>query len=114
MKAPDLPSPATIARADEFAVIERTYSSDSRNISVGLANINATVPGVEANKDKILRVASIFKEHHVNVAVFPEFCLSGYFWDNDVDCQKYMESGLTERHVDWIEGSLKPLLDEEF
>lgn len=114
MTAGHLPTPGTIARTEEFALIERTYSSDPTNISVGLANISATVPDVEANKDKIFRVASIFKDHHVNVAVFPEFSLSGYFWDDDVDCPKYMDSALTERHVDWIEGSLKPLLDDEF
>jgi predicted amidohydrolase len=79
-----------------------------------LANISATVPDVEANKDKILRVASIFKSRGVNVAVFPEFCLSGYFWDDVENCRRYMDSAVTEEHTDWIEGSLKPLLDEQF
>jgi predicted amidohydrolase len=50
----------------------------------------------------------------VNVAVFPEFSLSGYFWDDVENCRRYMDSAVTERHTDWIEGSLKPLLDEQF
>ena len=101
-------------RIDEFLVVERTYSSDPEKLSVGLANISAIVPDVEANKDKILRAATIFKERGVNVAVFPEMCLSGYFWDDEEACRAYMDTALTERNVDWIEGSLRPLLDEQF
>jgi len=98
----------------EFRIVERTYSADSSRMSLGLANISATVPDVEANKDKICRVAQIFKERGVNVAVFPEFSLSGYFWEYDDACRRYMDSAVTEEHVDWIEGSLKPLLDDDF
>ncbi|MGI8439797.1 MAG: hypothetical protein ACR2NV_06295, partial [Thermoleophilaceae bacterium] len=100
-----LPSP--MEQVDEFQVVERTYSSDVRHLSVGLANISAVVPGVEENKDKILRAATIFRDRGVNVAIFPEFCLSGYFWDAEDDCREYMATALTERHVDWIENSLK-------
>jgi predicted amidohydrolase len=103
-----------IEQIDEFFVVERTYSPDPSKLSVGLANISAFVPDVEANKDKIRRAASIFKERRVNVAIFPEFCLSGYFWDQEEECRRYMDSAITERHTDWINESLKPLLDEEF
>ncbi|HSP37305.1 MAG TPA: carbon-nitrogen hydrolase family protein [Frankiaceae bacterium] len=101
-------------KGEPLRIVERTFSSDPSKMSVGLANINASVPDVEANKDKICRVASIFKEHGVNVAVFPEFSLSGYFWEDERACRKYMDSALIEQHVDWIENSLKPLLDDEF
>src|SRR4051795_12099060 len=60
---------------DGFPVIERVYSDDADGLSVGLANIAADVPGIERNKDKVLRAAQIFKERRVNFAVFPEFCL---------------------------------------
>ena len=104
----------TLESVDEFRVIERVFSSDPTRMSVGLANIRASVPDVEANKDKICRVAEVFKQRGVNVAVFPEFSLSGYFWEDDEDCRRYMDSAVTEEHVDWIEGSLKPLLDDDF
>jgi predicted amidohydrolase len=104
--------PSSMEQVDEFQVVERIYSSDVRHLSVGLANISAVVPGVEENKDKILRAATIFRDRGVNVAIFPEFCLSGYFWDAEDDCREYMATALTERHVDWIENSLKPLLDD--
>jgi predicted amidohydrolase len=99
---------------DGFPVVERVYSGDPAGLSVGLANIAAEVPDIEANKDKILRAARIFKERHVNFAVFPEFCLSGYFWDDEPSCRKYMDDALTENHVDWLEQELKPLLDDHF
>ncbi len=71
----------------EFLIAEREFSDDESKLSVGLANIHAEVPGIEANKDKILRAATTFKERGVNIAIFPEFCLSGYFWDERDDCQ---------------------------
>ena len=96
--------------SDEFLVVERTYCDDESKLSVGLANIHAEVPDVEANKDKILRAARIFKERGVNIAVFPEFCLSGYFWDAREDCLAYMKQAVTENHTDWIESELQPLI----
>ncbi len=99
---------------DEFLIAERNYSDDESMLSVGLANIHAEVPDLEANKDKILRAASIFAERGVNIAVFPEFCLSGYFWDERADCLAYMKEAATENHADWIENELQPLLGNGF
>ena len=87
----------------ELLVVERSYCDDESKLSVGLANIHAAVPDIEANKDKLLRAASIFKERGVNIAVFPEFCLSGYFWDARGDCLAYMKQAVTEAHTEWIE-----------
>ncbi len=98
---------------DEFLVVERSYCDDDSKLSVGLANIHADVPDIEANKDKILRAASIFKERGVNIAVFPEFCLSGYFWDEREDCLDYMKRAVTDAHTDWIESELQPLIGGE-
>jgi predicted amidohydrolase len=97
---------------DEFLVVERTFSDDPAGLSIGLANIHAIVPDIEANKDKILRAAQVFRERGVDVAIFPEFSLSGYFWDDPAACGPYMEAALTENHLDWIDGSLRPLLGE--
>jgi predicted amidohydrolase len=97
-------------RVEGFLVAERSYCDDESKLSVGLANIHAEVPDIEANKDKILRASSIFKERGVNIGVFPEFCLSGYFWDERVDCLSYMQEAVAENHGDWIERELQPLL----
>jgi predicted amidohydrolase len=97
---------------DEFLVVERSYGDDESKLSVGLANIHAEVPGVAANRDKVLRAASIFKQRGVNVAVFPEFCLTGYFWDEHDDCLAYMQAARAEDHADWIERELRPLIGD--
>ena len=97
-----------------FPIVERTYSSDSTLPSVGIANIRAIVPGIEANKANVERACRQFRDRGVNVAVFPEFCLSGYFWEDEDECWEYMEGAVTERHTDWIDSHLRPLLDGTF
>jgi predicted amidohydrolase len=95
---------------DEFLIAERSYCDDESKLSVGLANIHAEVPDLEANKDKVLRAVSIFKERGVNIAVFPEFCLSGYFWGEREDCLAYMKEAVAENQADWIASELQPLI----
>lgn len=97
---------------DELQVVERSYGDDESKLSVGLANIHAEVPGVAANRDKVLRAASIFKQRGVNIAVFPEFCLTGYFWDERDACRAYMQAARAEDHADWIERELRPLIGD--
>jgi predicted amidohydrolase len=99
---------------DGFPVIERMYSDDPAGLSVGLANVSAEVPDIEANKRKIVRIAQIFKERKVNFAVFPEFSLSGYFWEDEPSCRPYMNEAAIENHTAWIEQELEPLLDDQF
>jgi predicted amidohydrolase len=96
----------------EFHVFERFFSEHDEYLSVGIANIHAIVPDIEANKDKILRVLDIFKQRRVNVAIFPEFCLTGYFWEDERSCREYMDKGVIDNHLDWIEQSLKPMFDD--
>ena len=101
-------------RVDGFLVVERSYSDDATRPTVGLANLHAVVPGIEENKAKVERACRVFKERGVNVAVFPEFCLSGYFWEDEEACWEYMEEAVTERHLGWVDDHLRPLLDERF
>jgi len=84
-----------IKQVDEFLVVERIFSEDAGLPSVGLANIHAEVPNIEANKEKILRACQIFKERGANAAIFPEFCLSGYFWEDEHACWDYMNEAVT-------------------
>jgi len=95
-----------------FRVTERYFSNDERLMSIGIANIHAIVPDVEANKAKIVQAMEIFKERRANIAIFPEFCLSGYFWEDEKECRKYMDQAVIENHVDWVDGTLKAFLDD--
>lgn len=62
-----------------FNIRETIFSPKEGSISIGIANIHAAVPDVASNKKKILAATEIFKEKKVNLAVFPEFCITGYF-----------------------------------
>jgi len=104
----------SIEQVDEFLVVERVFSENQGLPSVGIANIHAEVPNIEGNKEKILRACQIFKERGANLAIFPEFCLSGYFWEDEEACWAYMNEAVTENHRDWIDGMLKPMLDDAF
>ena len=105
-----MPAEPPVSSADAFPIAERTYGDDESKLSVGLANIHAAVPDIAANRDKVLRAVSVFKERGVNIAVFPEFCLSGYFWDERDDCLAYMHEAAAEQHTEWIERELQPLI----
>ena len=93
-------------------ITERYFSNDEDYPSIGIANIQAAVPDIEANKAKIVRAVEIFKQRKANAAIFPEFCLSGYFWEDETSCRRYMDQAVIENHVDWIHGTLRPLLDD--
>ena len=54
----------------------------------------------------------MFKERQADVAIVPEFCLTGYFWEAEKACRAYMDKGVMENQLDWIEKSVKPLLDD--
>jgi predicted amidohydrolase len=108
------PAPTGMERAGDLLVVERTYCDDASMPTVGLANIHAIVPGIEENKAKIEHACRVFKQRGVNLAVFPEFCISGYFWEDEAECWDYMDQAVTERHLDWIDAYLRPLLDDTF
>jgi predicted amidohydrolase len=123
-------------KIEGFNVIERRFSDNDDYLTIGLGNIHAFLPevddktnpaSIEKNKLKIERAAKVFKDLGVNMAIFPEFCLAGYFWDEspskgldneeqqgDPECWEYMENAVIENHGEWIDGTLKPMLDNKF
>ena len=99
--------------SSSITIRERAFAPSENSLSIGIANIHAVVPGIEENKKKVLETMAVFKEKRVNMVVFPEFCLSGYFWDNQQECRNYMNSAVIERHHDWIMNMLFPMLDDD-
>ncbi len=100
----------------KIQVLDRSFSQDtsSKNLTIGFANIHANVPDIEGNKKKITDICKMFKKQKVNIAVFPEFCLAGYFWDDQKTCWPYMEQAVIENHLDWVKGTLEAMLDDTF
>jgi predicted amidohydrolase len=79
---------------------------------VGVANLEARVGNVSANRERIRQALSCFRDHGVNVAVFPEMCLSGYFWEDEAGCRSYMETAVLENQRDFIERFIRSALDD--
>ncbi|MFP3867741.1 MAG: carbon-nitrogen hydrolase family protein [Desulfobacteraceae bacterium] len=96
-----------------FIIIERALSDEDRHLSVGIANFHAVVPDIEANKDKMLRALEVFQAKKVNLAIFPELCLSGYFWEDEPRCWHYMEQAVIENNTDWVDKNLQPYLGNQ-
>ena len=98
-----------------YPVKEVLYSTE-KGLTIGLANVKNETD-IEANKQKILKVIDQLKPYGVDMIVFPEFSLTGYFWNDegqeDSDaCWKYMNEGVLNRHMAWLKTAVKPRLDD--
>jgi predicted amidohydrolase len=96
-----------------FNIRETVFSPKEGSLSIGIANIHAAVPDIASNKSKILAATEIFKEKKVNLAVFPEFCITGYFWEDYEECSRYMGSFTADKERNWVMDNLYPLLEDE-
>ncbi|MBI5580800.1 MAG: carbon-nitrogen hydrolase family protein [Deltaproteobacteria bacterium] len=79
---------------------------------VGLANLEAMVGNISANQERIRQALACFRDHGVNLAVFPELSLSGYFWDDEAGCRSYMETAGLENQRGFIDGAVCSALDD--
>lgn len=77
-------------------VRERWYSHDEDLPTVGIVNMHSRVPDIEHNKASMVESVKQLKKKDCNIILFPEFSLTGYFWD-DEDCWKYMDRGVIEK-----------------
>ena len=100
----------------QIPVVEKSYSDDSNKISIGIANrINKVslsgTASIEENKQRILEIIDVFKTYNVNMVLFPEFSLTGYFWNDSQECWNYMRKGRTNMHMEWL-SEIKSKLDD--
>ena len=78
------------AGSGNIVVIERTCSQKRDGLNLAIANIHNVVSdtqagieagaGIEKNKARILSLVDVAKEKGAHMILFPEFCLTGYFW----------------------------------
>ncbi|MCP4670948.1 MAG: carbon-nitrogen hydrolase family protein [Desulfobacula sp.] len=93
-------------------IVEKYFSENMENISVGIANINPETRNLEQNKNKIIKALEVFSEKKANLVIFPEYCLTGYFWENEKDCQTYMKNNCLDKLKDWLDKIVKTYLSE--
>lgn len=104
--------------------VRKVSFSNRKGLTVGLANIGNYVclergcDSIEQNKKKLAGVINQLKKHHVNMIIFPEFSLTGYFWAgkgrvDSRECWEYMNRGVLNRHLNWLKKEVKSKLDTE-
>jgi predicted amidohydrolase len=101
-----------MTRMPDFKVKVAELALPEAGCCVGLANLNATVGNIPANRERIQRAIACFRDRGVHLAVFPELCLSGYFWEDEAGCRPYMESATLDRQRDFIDNVIRPALNE--
>ncbi len=93
-------------------LIEKFFSKNSKSISVGIANINPKTKNLEKNKNSIIKALDLFSQKKVNLVIFPEYCLSGYFWKNEKECRSYMEKICLDHLTDWLDGIVRSYVNQ--
>ncbi len=85
-------------------VKEKHFSKKSENLTVGIANIGSESGKIEQNKKKILAALDLFTKKKTNLVIFPEYCLSGYFWEPENECRTAMnQRGCLEQLNGWLD-----------
>jgi len=84
-------------------LIEKKFSENPENISVGIANINPKTKNLEENKKRIIKALDLFSEKKANLVIFPEYCLSGYFWENEKECRTFMKKNCLDNLTAWLD-----------
>lgn len=85
-------------------VKEKKYSKKSRNLTAGIANIGSDPGRIEQNKKKILDALNIFTQKKTNLIIFPEYCITGYFWEPEKECRAIIDqNGCLEQLAGWLD-----------
>lgn len=93
-------------------LIEKFFSENSHNLSVGIANVNPKTKNLGENKKSIIKALDLFSEKKVNLVIFPEYCLSGYFWENEKECKSYMEKICMDHLTDWLDAIVRSYVND--
>lgn len=91
---------------------ELIYSDQNSHLSMGIANTNSATADLEANKAGIISALETFSAQKVNMAVFPEYCLSGYFWESENECRLFMKNATLDRLKPWLDQLVKTFIND--
>jgi len=93
-------------------LIEKFFSKNPDHISIGIANINPKTENLKENKNSIINALNLFSEKKANLVIFPEYCLSGYFWENEEECRSYMEKNCLDHLTGWLDEIVQSYINE--
>ena len=91
---------------------EKFYSNKTHCLSAGIANIKSNPRDIEENKLRIISALDQFSKNKVNLAIFPEYCISGYFREPEKECRTYMEKASLDNLTDWFDEIIQTYVNE--
>lgn len=89
---------------------KKTYTDNGQGLTVGIANIIPEKGSLSANRDRMLKSLDVFAGQGVNLAIFPEYGLSGAFWEDRTACLDYMAGACLDRQIPWLETRVLPYI----
>lgn len=95
-----------------FKIHELFYSDQNSHLSVGIANINSVKADLASNQAKILSALESFSAQKVNMVVFPEYCLSAYFWESENECRPFMENTTLDCLAPWLDTLVQTFIND--
>lgn len=91
---------------------KKYYSADTRGFTAGIANITPETGHLIANQKRILSALDTFSAEKVNLALFPEYCLSGGFRADTGRCGVHMADAALDRLLPWLEKEVRPYISD--
>jgi len=88
---------------------EKAYSDDPQHLSVGIANIHPRDGRLDENRQRIRFVLAKCAEYEVNLAVFPEYCLSGFLRDKP---QNSLTNDRLDQCTEWLDELVRTYIDD--
>ncbi len=88
-------------------VTEIYFSNRTDLFSVGIANIKSVPGDLEANQKRITAALKVFSKRKVNLAVFPEYCISGFLQQ-----PKAIEKDCIDQIEDWLNSVSRTFLND--
>ena len=102
-----------------FKLNKKWYSSEeyglpdkNEGFTAGIANICPQTGHLFANQERMIDALDIFSAEGVNLALFPEYGLSGAFWDDRERCAAHMADATLDRILPWLEEKVRPYIND--
>lgn len=99
-----------VEKAPEEGFLRERWFTHEEDLTVGIVSMHSKVPDIGRNKQTMVQSVRTLKAKGCQLILFPEFSLTGYFWD-DEDCWEYMDRGVVEENQDLF-GDLEGMLDD--
>ena len=94
----------------EFLIETRDYGGVGRGLTTGIANVCVETGQLARNQARMVAALDAFAAEGVNLALFPEYGLSGICLPEDPDTPAYLERANLQAQLPWLRETVAPYL----